>query len=148
MYENLTEEAMLVEAADKRVYITLRSRQDKRRRAHAWSEDGGYSWSLIQFDQALPDPPAEGSIIRLPGSGVLFVNPASAKDRSRLTARMSQDECKTWPVSRLLYEGHSAYSDLAVADDGTVLCLFEADQYSKMILARFNTAWVMGGTIQ
>lgn len=148
MYENLTEEAMLVEAADKRVYVALRSRQDKRRRAHAWSEDGGYSWSLIQFDQALPDPPAEGSIIRLPGSGVLFVNPASAKDRSHLTARMSNDECKTWPVSRLLYEGHSAYSDLAVADDGSVLCLFEADQYSKMILARFNTAWVMGGTIQ
>ncbi|MGD0435907.1 MAG: sialidase family protein [Bryobacteraceae bacterium] len=152
MYENLTEEAMAVETSGRRVYMTLRSRQDQHRRAHAWSEDGGYSWSLIQFDQALPDPPAEGSIIRLPGDGadsaILFANPASATDRSHLTIRMSRDECRTWPVSRVLYEGHSAYSDLAVANDRTVLCLFEADQYSKLILARFNAAWVKEGSIQ
>ena len=152
MFENLTEEAMVVEAADKRVYMTLRSRQDRKRRAHAWSEDGGYSWSLIQFDDALPDPPAEGSILRLPRNGaesaILFANPASNGDRSHLTVRMSKDECRTWPISRLLYEGHSAYSDLAAAQDGTVLCLFEADKYSKLMLARFNTAWVTGGTSQ
>ena len=154
MYENLTEEAMVVETGDKRVYMTLRSRRDRRRRAHAWSEDGGYSWSLVQFDEALPDPPAEGSILGLPKDGTdsgtqfLFANPASVMDRSHLTVRMSQDECKTWPVSRLLYEGQSAYSDLAVADDRTVLCLFEADKYSKLVLARFNTAWVKEGSIQ
>ena len=148
IYENLTEEAMVVETAGKRVYMTLRSRQEKRRRAHAWSEDGGYSWSLVQFDDALPDPPAEGSIIRLGPTAVLFVNPASANDRSHLTARMSEDECRTWPISRLLYEGHSAYSDLAVLDGGTVLCLFEADRYSKLVLARFNAAWLKGGIIE
>jgi len=148
MYENLTEEAMVVETKDRRVYVTLRSRQKKQRRAHAWSEDGGYSWSLIQFDDSLPDPPAEGSIVRLPNTDtILFANPASATDRSHLTVRMSRDECKTWPISRCLYEGHSAYSDLAVASDGTVLCLFEADRYSKLILARFDAAWVAGGTI-
>jgi sialidase-1 len=152
MYENLTEESMAVETADHRVYMTLRSRQEKKKRAHAWSEDGGYSWSRIQFDDALPDPPAEGSIIRLSGTGpdssnrVLFVNPASMKDRSHLTVRMSADECQTWPVSRVLYEGSSAYSDLAVLPDGSVLCLFESDSYSKMILARFNVAWLMGET--
>jgi sialidase-1 len=154
MYENLTEEAMVVETNDKRVYMTLRSRQEKRRRAHAWSQDGGYSWSQIQFDEALLDPPAHGSLIRLPGSGaesrnrVLFANPASAADRSHLTVRMSEDDCQTWPISRLLYEGHSAYSDLAVLDDGIVLCLFEADKYSKLILARFNEAWLKEGRLQ
>jgi sialidase-1 len=144
MYENLTEESMVVETAGKRVYMTLRSRQEKKRRAHAWSDDGGYSWSLIAFDPALPDPPAEGSIIRTE-AGILFANPASATDRSHLTVRLSRDECQTWPVSRVLYAGHSAYSDLAVAADGTILCLFEAENYSKMILARFNIAWVTGG---
>ena len=148
MYENLTEEAMAVETADQRVYMSLRSRQDKRRRAHAWSEDGGYSWSLVQFDEALPEPPAEGSIIRLGTRAILFVNPARTGDRSHLTVRMSEDECKSWPVSRLLYEGDSAYSDLVVLGDRTVLCLFEADRYSELMLARFNTAWLMGGTIQ
>jgi sialidase-1 len=150
MYENLTEEAMVVEAADQRVYITLRSRQERKKRAHAWSEDGGYSWSRIQFDE-MPDPPAEGSIIRLaaakPGGkpAVLFANPASATDRSHLTVRMSEDDCRTWAISRVLYEGHSAYSDLAVQQDGTVLCLFEADKYTKLILARFNLAWLKEG---
>ena len=148
IYENLTEEAMVVETADQRVYMTLRSRQDKRRRAHAWSEDGGYSWSLVQFDDALPDPPAEGSVIRLGPRAILFANPASASDRSHLTVRMSEDECKSWPISRLLYEGHSAYSDLAVLDGGTVLCLFEADRYSKLMLARFNAEWLKGGSNQ
>jgi sialidase-1 len=148
MYENATEEAMVVEAADHRVFMTLRSLHGKFRRGHAWSEDGGYSWSRIQFDEALPDPPAHGSIIRFPGEGaaqhpsVLFANPASVKDRMRLTVRMSQDDCQTWPISKVLYEGSSAYSDLAIANDGTVLCLFEADQYSKIILARFNLAWL------
>jgi sialidase-1 len=151
MYENLTEEAMVVETTDKRVYITLRSRQGKKRRAHAWSIDGGYSWSLIQFDDALPDPPAEGSIVRFPGganSAILFANPASSIDRSHLTVRMSTDEGETWPVSRVLYEGNSAYSDLAVGADRTVLCLFEADKYTKIVLARFDAAWLAGGSGQ
>jgi sialidase-1 len=154
MYENLTEESMVVETAGKRVYMTLRSRQEKKHRAHAWSDDGGYSWSRVSFDETLPDPPAEASIVSLPASGtdsrarVLFANPASATDRSHLTVRMSEDECKTWPISRLLYGGSSAYSDLVVLPDREVLCLFEADSYSKMILARFNIAWLMGGTNQ
>jgi sialidase-1 len=58
---------------------------------------------------------------------------------------MSEDDCRTWAISRVLYEGHSAYSDLAVQQDGTVLCLFEADKYTKLILARFNLAWLKEG---
>jgi sialidase-1 len=153
MYENLTEEGMAVETAAHRVYMSLRSRQEKRRRAHAWSADGGYSWSLVQFDETMPDPPAHASILRIapraPNSpaAVLFVNPASASDRSHLTVRLSEDDCQTWPVSRLLYAGHSAYSDLAGPNDRELLCLFEADRYSKLVLARFNLAWVKGGNV-
>jgi sialidase-1 len=147
MYENATEEAMLTETADGRVYIALRSLHGKKR-GHAWSEDNGYSWSRIQFDETLPDPPAHASIIRLPGAGpdgkarTLFVNPASSTDRSHLTVRLSADDCQTWPMSRVLYEGSSAYSDLAIANNGTIFCLFEADRYSKLMLARFDFAWL------
>jgi sialidase-1 len=63
----------------------------------------------------------------------LFVNPASVKERTKLTVWMSQDDCKTWAVSKMLYEGSSAYSDLAITEDTTVLCLFEAGQYLRMV---------------
>ncbi len=39
----------------------------------------------------------------------------------------------------------AAYSDLAIADDMTILCLYEADQYSKLALARFNLEWLTDG---
>ena len=148
MYENATEEAMVFEARDHRVFITLRSLHDKFRRGHAWSDDGGYSWSRIEFDESLPDPPAHGSIIKMPGDGtnagrVLFANPASVKERTHLTVRVSEDDGRTWVVSRVLYSGSSAYSDLAVENDGTILCLFEADRYSRLVLARFRLDWLM-----
>jgi sialidase-1 len=151
MYENATEEAMVAELSDQRVYMTLRSLHGKRRRGHAWSEDHGFSWSRIEFDDALPEPPAHGSILKLTGAGrdrFLFVNPASATARERLTVRMSEDDCKTWPVSKVVYPGSSAYSDLAASSDGTILCLFEADHYSRLMLARFNPGWVSQGESQ
>jgi sialidase-1 len=153
MYENLTEEGMVTEMADGRVYMVLRSLHDKKRRAYAWSNDGGYSWSRIRFDDALPDPPAEASIIRISATGpgskdrFLFANPASAVDRSHLMVRMSKDDCQTWTVSRVLYEGSSAYSDLALTNDNTILCLFETDDYSSLRLARFDIAWVAAGNL-
>jgi sialidase-1 len=58
---------------------------------------------------------------------------------------MSEDDCQTWPISKVLYEGSSAYSDLALADDDTILIFFEADDYSKLLLARFNLAWLTAG---
>jgi sialidase-1 len=59
-----------------------------------------------------------------------------------MTIRMSEDGGKTWPVSKVLYEGSSAYSDLAIAADQTILCLYEADDYTQLRLARFNLEWL------
>jgi len=53
--------------------------------------------------------------------------------------RISYDECRTWLVSKLLYPGAAAYSDLT--DDGQVLCLYEADDYAGLVLARFDIEW-------
>lgn len=148
MYENLTEEGMVAETDDHRVYMALRSLHGKRRRAYAWSEDGGSSWSRIQFEEGLPEPPAHASIIHVQGKRFLFVNPASDRDRVRLTVRMSEDDCKTWPFAKTLYAGSSAYSDLALAADGTVLCLFEAEHYSKMMVARFDIEELTKGKLR
>ena len=121
-------------------------------RAFAWSEDGGVSWSEVQFDQSLPEPSVQGSLIRFSGqehfskNRVLLAHPSSQSERKQFTVRMSYDECKTWPVSKVAHEGSAAYSDLAIADDMTILSLYEADQYSRLALARFNLEWLTDGT--
>lgn len=57
-------------------------------------------------------------------------------------------------VSRMLWGGGkgAAYSDLAVAADGTIFCFFGRsleDQHSwagtRLTLARFNMAWLLEG---
>ena len=65
-----------------------------------------------------------------------------------MTVRMSYDECRSWEVSKTLYVGPSAYSDLAVLPDMTLGCLYErgTDTLSESIrLAQFNLEWLTDG---
>ncbi len=47
-----------------------------------------------------------------------------------MTARISYDGGKTWPLKKLIYEGPSAYSNLTVLHNGNLACFYEAG-YSK-----------------
>jgi sialidase-1 len=164
---NTSDECEVVETADGRVYMNMRSRptytspQRKHMRAYAWSKDGGVSWSKVKYDARLPEPSCQGSVIgftdqdRFGKDRVLLANPASATTRMKLTVRVSYDECQTWPVSKVVHEGSSGYSDLAIAPDKTILCLYEEyrtdtaveyDVGARLILARFNLAWLTNGT--
>ena len=51
--------------------------------------------------------------------------PREQEDRVKMTVRLSYDEGETWPVSKLLHAGPSAYSSLAVLPDLSVGCLYE-----------------------
>ena len=63
-----------------------------------------------------------------------------------MTVRVSYDECKTWPVSRVIDRGFTAYSDICVANDGTILCAYEAvEGYKDIKLARLNLRWLEAG---
>ena len=76
------------------------------------------------------------------------------KERKDLTITVSYDDGRTWPVARLLQSGPSAYSDLAVLPDGTILCFHESGtpkssrkykrpwQYSCLVVARFDRDWL------
>ena len=78
--------------------------------------------------------------------GVLFANPATnVNERVNMAVRLSRDNCRTWPVSRVLHAGPAAYSDLTVAPDGTILCLYEGhndNPYQTLRLARFGMDWL------
>ncbi|MBM3739874.1 MAG: exo-alpha-sialidase [Acidobacteria bacterium] len=145
-------EAMVIETSDGSLYLNLRV-SDRKTRTVAWSKDGGSTWSPAAGDANLIDPVCQASIVRLAEPGdpkrapILFANPASTR-RENLTIRLSRDDAVTWPVSRLLNEGPSAYSDLAALQDGTIGCLYERGvkrAYEKITFARFNLAWLTNG---
>jgi len=148
-----TNECAVVEAENGAVYINCRNYIPPKRRAYAWSEDGGLTFGEHRWDESLVEPICQASLVRFTctshhgRSRVLFCNPA-AEERIRLTVRMSYDDCRTWPVARCLYDGPAAYSDLAIAPDMNILCLYERGEkqpYETLALARFNCAWLSGG---
>ena len=161
-----TNESSVLEAADGAVIINCRNCRPSvgsaSFRAVAWSRDGGLSFSPVVRDPSLPDPLCQGSLCRFSTATeggvnrVLFSNPAGTPgftgdcldNRRCLTLRLSHDECRTWPVARVLWEGPAAYSDLCVLDDGTICCAYEngdAYRYERITLARLNLEWLTRG---
>jgi sialidase-1 len=164
-----TDECMAVQTEDGSVYLNMRSYHGQNRRAVAWSQDGGDTWSEVELDEALIEPVCQASLVRFTDAAshgrnrVLFANPASTM-RERMTVRLSYDECRTWNAGKVLYDGPSAYSDLCVLPDPfdfaqdrpsaslrtgrTIGCLYERGvdhAYEKITWARFNLEWLTDG---
>jgi sialidase-1 len=139
-------ESQVVELSDGSLRLNMRSYEANNLRMIATSRDGGETWSKPVEDSTLIEPVCQASILRLPGekSRIIFSNPASRK-REKMTVRLSNDECKSWPRSRLLYPGPAAYSCLSVLPDGTLACLYERGEktpYEEITLARFPANWL------
>lgn len=91
-------ECVAAELSDGRIYLNLRNQHGgstTRRRAIAYSADGGATFGPVRFDPTLIDPRVQGSALRLRSGRVLFSNPASTSSRTRLTVRSSFDETAT-----------------------------------------------------
>ncbi len=150
--EKGSNESAVVETMDGSVYVNSRNPQECGRRTFSWSRDGGLSFGPRQVDDTLIEPPlwrgCQASMARYAvadgrtPSVILFANPACREEvRQNLTVRASYDECKTWSPGIVLHPGPSAYSDLAVAKDKTILCLYERGEkhpYETLALARFD----------
>ncbi len=148
-------ETMLAELSDGRVMLVTRSASKASRKIVTTSPDGATHWTKPSFHGQLWEPICMASIVAHPSrpGALLFSNPhtlALDKDgmeipggrgkRENLSIKLSRDDGKTWPVNKTLDPGPSAYSDLAVLPDHTVLCLYEAK--SDIVCARFNLDWV------
>jgi sialidase-1 len=162
-------ETVAVELADGRVMLNARSESKAARRILTVSPDGATGWSRPRFDEALKEPICMASIVRfsaVPQSDknrILFANPdnltradgkwspGKSADRKNLSIKLSYDEGQTWPVNKVLEPGASAYSDLAVLPDGTILCWYERapennkGAYGRLTLARFTLEWLTDG---
>lgn len=157
-----TGEACLAELSDGTVYVNSRNESLRCRGYRAWdrSPDGGVTFVESGYDLNLPEPHCAASMARYSATPnrILFCNPAvysgtkghyDHAGRRNLTVRLSEDDCRTWPIGRTVCAGPAGYSALAVTPDGTILCAYETlteKSYSGTIqLARFNLAWLLDG---
>lgn len=148
-------ETMLAELSDGRVMLVTRSVSKPNRKIITLSPNGATGWSKPAFHDQLWEPICMASIVAHPAKPgtLIYSNPHTLKldadgketpagrgKRENLSIKLSRDDGKTWPVSKTLDAGPSAYSDLAVLPDGTVLCLWETK--SDIQCARFNLEWI------
>ncbi len=148
--EARTNESAIAETSDGGVVFNMRSYHGRNRRAVQRSSDGGLTWSPLVLDEALVEPVCQASLAgaarpgRKPDGTMLFANPASAK-RERMTVRFSADDARSWPASRVIHEGPSAYSSLAMLKDGSIGLLYERGDrtpYERITFARFTRKWL------
>ena len=148
-------ETMIAELSDGRVMLVTRSVSKPNRKLITTSRDGASDWSRPVFHEQLWEPICMASVVAHPSQPgtLIFSNPhslgldksgnelpAGRGKRQNLSIKLSRDDGKTWPISKTLEKGPSAYSDLAVLADGTVLCLYEGD--NTIDCARFNLDWL------
>lgn len=140
-------EVQMAELPDGSVLLDSRQFAGAKVRRKSVSRDGGKTWSAVEEFPELTDPSCMASTFRYSfangatPSRLLHSGPDSAK-RENGTVWLSLDDGKTWPTKRVLYPGPFAYSVLTRFDDGTVGCLFEADNYARIVFARFPVEWV------
>jgi len=149
-------EHVAIELTDGRVVTNVRSEGREHRRAIAYSPDGVSNWTVPELQSELFEPVCMASMIRLSSppkhkNRILFANPVSLP-RNDLRIRLSYDEGRTWPFSKLLLEGPTGYSDMAAAPDGTVYILYEqvvsgsaSEGRHDLILTRFSLEWLTDG---
>jgi sialidase-1 len=156
-------ESTVAELPDGTVVLNARSESKANRRLVTTSPDGATKWTKPAFDDALLEPICMGSLLAAPGAKpvLLFSHPdnlektgakapaapGASRDRKNVTVHLSDDNGKTWSAKRSVESGFSAYSDLAVLKDGTVLLLYEragekGANYGRLTLARFPLEWV------
>lgn len=148
-------ETMLAELSSGHVLLVTRSPSQANRKIVLTSPDGAADWTKPKFHPQLWEPVCMASVAAHPDKPgtLLYSNPHSLPrdtagneipggrgKRENLSIKLSRDDGQTWPTSKTLEAGPSAYSDLAVLPDGVVVCLYEGNK--TITAARFNLEWV------
>jgi sialidase-1 len=129
-------ESALVELADGRVLIDMRTESPANRRLHAVSGDGGETFSHPRFVDDLVDCVCETSVVR--DGDRLYSSSPDPRDggdlggygwgrslpRRRLVLRASSDGGQRWRTLGAIDPGTVGYSHLAIAHD-RLWCLYE-----------------------
>lgn len=148
------DESKVVELANGNLLISSRNRDGgMNARTYVISNDQGKTWSQPQKWSELMGNSCNAGIARytLTRNGeiknrLLHTLPADAKRRN-LTLFLSEDEGKTWPVSRVLCKGEAAYSEIVILPNGEIGIISEEkenpayDIYFTKVSLNWLTSW-------
>ena len=98
-------------------------------------DDAGCQASLLRYTW----PDRDG------GKSRILYSKGATPDRRVGTIRVSYDEAKTWPVAKVVCEDYFGYSCLTAMPDGTIGCLFETANCSKITFTKFSLEWLTDG---
>lgn len=128
-------ENQIVELKDGSVLMSSRNQSGPKRRRLTVSRDGGETWEPYRLADDLVTPQCMASVIR---KGDLLVHslPNSEGGRKNGSILVSRDEGETWECVHIVTPGGFAYSSLTQLADGSVACLYEANGYKTIRLAR------------
>jgi predicted neuraminidase len=113
----------------------------------AQSNDGGQTWSE-GVDSEFPNPNAAIELIKLKSGRLLLIFNDSMAHRTPLTAAISSDQGRTWPIRRNIREGRNdyAYPSAFQAGDGQIHLVFTSDHRTVINHAIFDEDWVFHGS--
>ena len=141
-------ESMAAELINGKLMMNSRNQKgDIKARIVSISSNGGATWDTSYFDNHLPDPVCQGSILDIgtkKGKNILaFCNAADIASRDNLTLRISYEEGKTWKKNMVLDKNsnpysdknkdYTAYSDIVKLGKKTVGVLYEKANYSQIV---------------
>ena len=139
-------EATAAALSNGKLILNTRNQQgDKRNRIISISNNGGMNWDTTYFDENLPDPVCQGSLLnigRYKNKEMLaFINAADTKNRNNLTLRISKDEGLSWFKNIIIdktneekqISDYTAYSDLVLMKRYTLGVIYEKENYSKIV---------------
>lgn len=127
------DEAKIVELENGDLLMSIKNR-NKGSRLMARSYDQGETWTNAAVNSNLNDPACNGDVVSYEADGKYYLihsMPGSTSTRENVTVYLSLDGGKTWPISRCVYEGYSAYSTLQVLADGTIGIIVEEGKWDS-----------------
>lgn len=141
-----------VERKDGTVVAYMRDNGPFHRIRTAESKDGGHSWSAVTSTD-LPNPGAGVDTIKLQSGAWLMIYNDLTDGRWSLALSLSDDEGKTWPVTRHVVrnekkQGSYHYPSLLQSKDGRIHVLYTdggIPEGSTMTHAVTTEAWVRAG---
>ncbi len=142
-------ESTVAELADGRLMFNCRDQHGTSRatRAVTFSDDGGETFTgPYTADERLVAPVCQASLLTVDqqdgGQLIVFSGASEWDSRSQMQLRVSADAGRTWHDGPVLHAGSAAYSDLVALAPETIGCLFEADNYGRIVFTRVPVASV------
>jgi predicted neuraminidase len=142
----------VVEISDQHLVAYCRRGGDYKPTTDGWivraeSHDGGRTWSEGQ-NSRFPNPNSAVEFLKLRSGNLLLVYNDSMTARTPLTAALSMDQDRTWPVRRNIAEGPNAFAYPIgfQASDGLIHIVYTSDRRTVVNHAVFDETWVAAGS--